>query len=82
MAAYPPAFIDQLRLLPDSERVALLVRRREDQWFDRSSARVQARSLADAMMAFGNAEGGLIVIGIHDGRVEGVAGAGNRQNGC
>ena len=79
-AAYPPAFIDQLRLLPDDERVALLVARREDQWFDRSSARVQARALADVMMAFGNAEGGLVVIGIHDGHVEGIARAGGREN--
>jgi ATP-dependent DNA helicase RecG len=72
--------IDQLRLLPDDARVELLARRREDQWFDRTSARVQPRALADVMMAFANAEGGLIAIGIHDGRIEGVAGAQERQN--
>lgn len=52
--------------------VQSLLSRREGQWFDRKSARVQARALADAMIAFANAEGGLVAIGIHDDRIEGV----------
>lgn len=44
----------------------------EDQWFDRKSARVSARDLADAEIAFGNAEGGMIVVGLHNGEVEGT----------
>lgn len=76
----PPTVIDQLRLVPDDARVDLLATRKEDQWFDRSSARVHPRALADVMMAFANAEGGLIAIGIHGGKVEGVSGAQERQN--
>lgn len=77
---FRPTSLDQLRLLPDQDRVALLKARREDQWFDRTSARVQPRALADAMMAFANAEGGLIVVGIHNGVIEGVSGAETRMN--
>ncbi|MFO7533107.1 MAG: ATP-binding protein [Candidatus Limnocylindrales bacterium] len=75
-----PTTIDQLRLLPEDDRVRMLVDRREDQWFDRSSARVRARALADVMIGFANAEGGLIVLGIHDGRVEGISDRPAAQN--
>ncbi len=64
--------IQQLQLLPDDQRVPALRRRGESQWFDRKSARVRARELADAMIGFANAEGGLIAIGIRDGGVEGI----------
>lgn len=42
----------------------------EDQWFDRKSARIAPRDLAVDLVAFANAEGGLIVIGLHGGRME------------
>lgn len=64
--------IQQLQLLPEDRRVPALRERREGQWFDRKSARVRAPALADAMIAFANAEGGLVVIGIRDGVVEGI----------
>ncbi len=51
----------------------------EDQWFDRKSSRVSARDLADAMLGFANAEGGTIVIGLWNGKVEGVSGTKNKQ---
>jgi ATP-dependent DNA helicase RecG len=44
----------------------------EGQWFDRKSVRIRPAHLAQAEVAFANAEGGTIVIGIHDGRVEGT----------
>ncbi|GAA4961850.1 ATP-binding protein [Kineococcus glutinatus] len=44
----------------------------EDQWFERKSARTSPAKLGQAIVAFANAEGGTIVIGIHDGRVEGT----------
>ena len=53
-----------------------LTSRPEDQWFDRTSSRTTARHLGDLMAGFANAEGGVIVVGIHDGRIEGIAGAG------
>ncbi|HLG10149.1 MAG TPA: ATP-binding protein [Dehalococcoidia bacterium] len=70
--------IQQLRLLPDDGIVQFLTSRPEDQWLDRVSARTTARHLADVMIGFANAEGGLIVVGIHDGKVEGIKGAGLR----
>ncbi len=56
--------IQQLQLLPEDQRVPALRKRPESQWFDRKSARVKPRELADAMVAFANAEGGLIAVGI------------------
>lgn len=70
----------QLRLLPEDDRVRLLVTRREDQWYERKSGRTRAQQLADAMIGFANAEGGLVVLGIHDGRVEGIRAAGGLLN--
>ena len=55
-----------------AERGRALLALHEDQWFDRKSARIAAKDLADAMIALANAEGGTIVVGLSDGRVEGV----------
>lgn len=73
--------IEQLQLLPEDERVPALRRRREGQWFDRKSARVKPRELADAMVALANAEGGLIVVGIWSGTIEGTGSDEGLQNG-
>lgn len=50
-----------------------LASRPEGQWFERKSGRVQARDLAVALIAFANAEGGTIVVGLHGGDVDGVS---------
>lgn len=71
--------VEQLKLLPEDQALKALTDQREDQWFERKSARTQARSLADLMVGLANAEGGIIVLGIHDGEVEGV-GEANRLN--
>lgn len=52
----------------------------ENQWYDRKSARVAPRDLAIAEIAFANAEGGTIVVGLADNRVEGVDAQGRRLN--
>lgn len=52
----------------------------EDQWFEQKSARIQAKDLAVAISAFANAEGGVIVVGLHDGTVEGLRGQPQRIN--
>lgn len=52
----------------------------EDQWFDRKSKRTRARDLADVIVGFANAEGGLIVLGLSDGKVEGTRGEEGRGN--
>lgn len=66
------ATIEQLRLMPEDDRIESLRAAPEDQWLERKSARCTARDLADLLIGFANAEGGLIVLGIHEGRVEGV----------
>lgn len=48
-----------------------LVSRAEDQWFDRKSFRIDARKLAETIIAFANAEGGSIALGIEDRAVMG-----------
>ncbi|MGH9087214.1 MAG: ATP-binding protein [Acidimicrobiales bacterium] len=56
------------------ERGGALLALREDQWFDRKSSRIKAQELANAMVGFANADGGMIVVGLWDGRVEGTDG--------
>ncbi|MDO8483487.1 MAG: ATP-binding protein [Candidatus Limnocylindrales bacterium] len=68
--------LEQLRLLPEDDRIQALLHRREDQWLERTGSRSSARHLADLLIGFANAEGGLITVGLHDGRVEGVSGSG------
>src|ERR1039458_4020330 len=44
----------------------------EDQRFERRSTRSAARDLADWLIGLGNADGGIIVVGIRSGKVEGT----------
>ncbi|HEY8202298.1 MAG TPA: ATP-binding protein [Actinomycetota bacterium] len=64
--------------LPVPDRGAALLRLREDQWFDRKSNRTSPQDLANVMVGFANAEGGLIVVGLWGGKVEGVDRAAQR----
>lgn len=66
--------------LPDEEVGAALLSLREDQWFDRKSTRTKPVDLAPIISGMANAEGGLIVLGVHGGRVEGVDASGD-ENG-
>ena len=52
----------------------------EDQWFERKSARIKARALADVLIGFANADGGTVVVGLSNGRVEGTDSLGARRN--
>ena len=72
--------LEQLRLLPDDDRVEWLRSGQEGQWLERKSPRVRARALADVLIGFANAEGGLVCIGIEDGRIDGVGRAGRLPN--
>lgn len=76
----PTVGLEQALGLPAPERGRALLELREDQWFERKSARVSARDLADDAIGFANAEGGIIVIGLSEGTVEGIAAAANRVN--
>lgn len=52
----------------------------EDQWFDRKSARIGARELANGLIGMANADGGVIVVGLSDGEVEGTGRTEKRRN--
>jgi ATP-dependent DNA helicase RecG len=52
----------------------------EDQWLERKSGRIAARELANALIGFANADGGLVVVGLHDGVVEGTEANIRRRN--
>lgn len=65
--------VDAALALPAKEAGAALLALPEDQWFDRASVRVLPKDLGAPLAAFANAEGGVIVIGLHDGRVEGCS---------
>lgn len=59
--------VELIELLDPAARLTQLRRAAEDQWFDRKSARIGSRTLAESLVAFANAEGGLVVIGLSDG---------------
>lgn len=65
---------------PPAEVGTALLELVEDQWLERKSARISPRDLADALIGFANADGGLVVVGLHDGEVEGVDGGLARLN--
>lgn len=62
-----------------ADRGNRIVRASEDQWFERKGARVGGQTLAQAFVAFANAEGGTIVVGVHGGVVEGMNVRGTKQ---
>lgn len=53
-------------------RAEALLSLAEDQSFDRKSIRISARSLADALIGLGNADGGYVAVGFRDGVFEGT----------
>ena len=66
----PPAQVERaMATSPDSVGPALAALN-EDQWFERKSARIQARDLADWLVGFANADGGTIVVGLQGGKTE------------
>ncbi|TVR30534.1 MAG: transcriptional regulator [Nitriliruptor sp.] len=66
--------------LPTQERGPRLLELPEDQWFDRKSSRIHPRELADALIGLANAEGGVLVVGLHGGVIEGVGASPDRRN--
>lgn len=66
------AALDRLLAEPSSRRLDALLELPEDQWFDRKSARVAPKDLAALLVAFANAEGGTVAIGLHGGAYDGM----------
>lgn len=52
----------------------------EDQWFERKSGRIEPRRLAEALVGFAKADGGVIAVGLHNGAVDGTRAAARRRN--
>jgi ATP-dependent DNA helicase RecG len=67
-------------LLPAAEVGEALKAIHEDQWFDRKSFRIAPRELANVMVGFANADGGTLVVGIHDGKIEGADSSATHRN--
>jgi ATP-dependent DNA helicase RecG len=67
-------------LLPAAEVGEALEAIHEDQWFDRKSFRIAPRELANVMVGFANADGGTLVVGIHDGKIEGTDSSATHRN--
>lgn len=67
-----PGDVDRVLALPPDEAATHLAALRESQWFERKSGRISPRDVAVPLVAMANAEGGYVVVGIHDGAVEGV----------
>lgn len=65
--------VDRVLALPADDAVEQLAILPEGQWFERKSGRMSGRDLAVPLVAMANAEGGIVVVGIHAGTVEGVA---------
>ena len=58
--------------LPPDLAVGQFVCMRENQWYERKSGRINPKDLAVPLVAMANAEGGYVVVGIHEGAVDGV----------
>lgn len=69
-----------LLTLPREQTGPVLLEVREDQWFDRKSVKTSPDRLANLEVGFRNAEGGMIVVGLSGGRVEGVERHAQRVN--
>lgn len=60
-------------------KVENLITVNEDQYFDRKSATIKVSKLAETIIAFANANGGIIAIGIENGVVKGINDQGNTK---
>jgi len=72
---------EQALALDPAARGPALLALPENQWFDRKSNRISPRELADWLVGFANAEGGIIVLGLWSGKVEGVDAIQKRLSG-
>lgn len=74
-------FVETALSLPPSETGPTLLDLKEDQWFERKSSRIAPRDLANTLIGMANGDGGLVVVGLHNGRVEGTDKLSDQRNG-
>lgn len=72
--------VEQALALPEDAVGRALLGLREGPWLDRTSVRIRPQKLADALVGMGNAEGGVLVVGLAGTEVEGVDGDLGRVN--
>lgn len=66
--------------LPPSEVGAALLDVHGDQWYDRKSFQLSPQKLANHLVGFANADGGTIVVGLSEGRVQGTERSPSHRN--
>ncbi len=71
----------QLELFDEAVTAEALRTKKENQWFDRKSFRIEAKELAKWMIGMANADGGRLVVGIHNGKIEGINSSEDHLNG-
>lgn len=64
--------VEQALQLPSEEIGGALLQLSESQWFERKSGRITAKRAAETVIAFANSEGGVLVVGVSNGVVDGV----------
>lgn len=67
--------------LPARELGMALLAIVEDQWYDRKSALMAPQTLVQHQIAMANADGGILVVGLWSGRVEGTDAAPSHRSG-
>lgn len=72
--------LKELESSSPGDRLSSLLSTPEDQWFDRKSGRIAAKDLARTLVAFANAEGGTVIIGLHGGAFDGTMLTVDREN--
>ncbi|CAO5162012.1 Transcriptional regulator [Frankia sp. AiPs1] len=64
--------VDTALAAPSDEVGLALLALPEDQWFERKSSQIAPKDLAVPLVAFANAEGGTLIVGLHSGKVQGL----------
>ncbi|QIM15902.1 ArsR family transcriptional regulator [Leucobacter insecticola] len=70
-----PADADRALELPADEAVSRLLELPENQWFERKSGAIKATDFAVPLIAMANSEGGMVVVGLSEGKVSPVSDA-------
>lgn len=66
--------MERLFEIPDIKNITIqdILTAKEGQFFDRKSADIKPKKISEVLIALGNADGGIVAIGVKDGKVEGI----------
>ena len=68
-----PVSLDNILSQPVAKRANYLLNIcQENQWFDRKAIGIDMNSIPRPIIAFANAEGGVIALGVSNGKAEGI----------